>query len=120
MIRRLALAAVAAGVASCASGGSRSGGTPTPERTARVHVVRIRNFQFVPKSLTVAVGDSIIWINDDALPHTATADNASWRSPELPAGAGWGTRVTYPGMFEYHCEAHRVMRGSLTVNSGSD
>ena len=120
MIRRLALAAMAAAVACCAGGGGYSGGTPAPERSSRLHVVRIRNFEFVPKSLTVAVGDSVVWINDDALRHTATADNGSWGSPELPASAGWGTRVQYPGTFTYHCEAHRVMRGSLTVNSGSD
>ena len=121
-MRLLALSALMAGVANCA-GAVREAETPATAPAAqpavspapRPHVVHIRGFQFAPKEFMVAPGDSVVWVNDDAVPHTATADSGSWRSPELPAGGSWGTRIRSPGVFEYHCGAHRVMRASLSA-----
>src|SRR5204862_476961 len=40
---------------------------------SRTHTVEIRGMEFHPAELTVAVGDTIVWINRDIVPHTATA-----------------------------------------------
>jgi len=38
----------------------------------KTHLARIAGFQFVPNKLEVNVGDTVIWKNEDLVPHTAT------------------------------------------------
>src|SRR3712207_9522603 len=42
------------------------------------HAVAIQNFSFSPGTVTVNVGDTVTWTNNDEAPHTATADDDSW------------------------------------------
>ncbi len=39
----------------------------------RVHTVTNSDFKFSPATLRVVAGDTIIWVNLDIVPHTATA-----------------------------------------------
>jgi plastocyanin len=43
-----------------------------PER--KTHTVTIEAMRFRPEHLTVASGDTIVWINKDLVPHTATSE----------------------------------------------
>jgi plastocyanin len=38
-----------------------------------VVTVEIREFKFEPETLTVHEGDTVVWKNDEIVPHTATA-----------------------------------------------
>ena len=60
----------------------------------RTHIVTITNFQFVPAEITVNVGDTIKWINQDFIPHTATADDNSWDSKLINPDAMSGLFTT--------------------------
>ena len=40
--------------------------------------VTIEHFAFVPANVTVADGDTIVFVNKDIVPHTATATDNSW------------------------------------------
>ena len=40
---------------------------------AKTHTVLIKGFKFVPEQLEVEAGDTVIWKNEDIVPHTATA-----------------------------------------------
>ena len=51
-------------------GGAASGGGP------KTHTVTIEATSFKPDRLTVAVGDTVVWVNKDPFPHTATAAGA--------------------------------------------
>lgn len=42
--------------------------------------VEIKHFKFVPERLTVAPGDTVVWVNLDLVPHTVTAKDESWDS----------------------------------------
>lgn len=79
------------------------------------HPVSIAGFAFAPAELTVSVGDTVVWKNDDALPHTASADSGAWSSPELRQGERFRFVTTRSGRFPYHCAAHPVMRATLVV-----
>lgn len=86
-------------------------------RTAgpRPRPVSIAGFAFVPPELTVSVGDTVVWTNDDPLKHTASADAGAWSSPELRQGERFRFATTRAGRFPYHCAAHPVMRATLVV-----
>jgi plastocyanin len=106
------VALLALALAGCAAA-RRPGAAPGP----RTHVIRIRGFTFVPDQLTVAVGDSVAWINEDAFRHTTTADGGAWRSPELARGARFAAAPAASGAYPYHCAAHPAMRAVLSVSA---
>jgi plastocyanin len=69
---------------------------------------------FQPASLTVTVGDSVVWVNKDAFPHTAT-QKGSFDSQEIGAGKSWQFTPTAAGEFPYVCTYHPTMTGMLRV-----
>lgn len=78
--------------------------------------VSIQSFAFSPVSITVAVGDSITWTNDQAgVPHTVTADAGGFDSGTLASGSQFSFTFSTPGTFTYHCTIHSFMHGSVTV-----
>lgn len=87
---------------------------PQP-RVKRAIELEIRDFTFVPRDTTVAVGDTVAWINRDAFPHTTTADSGAWSSPEMRPGERFRFVASTAGRFPYHCAAHPVMRAILVV-----
>jgi len=82
---------------------------------ARTVTIHIRDFAFAPRDTTVAVGDTVVWQNDDAFIHVSKADSGAWSSADLPRGGRFSFVAARSGRFEYHCAAHPVMKGSITV-----
>lgn len=82
---------------------------------ARTHTVRIAGMKFDPEKLDVAVGDTVVWVNEDIVPHTVTSPKAGLESGELANGARWRWKATKPGTIAYICRLHPVMHGSLIV-----
>lgn len=79
------------------------------------HLVEIRHLRFGPAKLTVSPGDTIVWVNRDAVPHTVAALDSSWTSGHLAAGDSWRLVVEDPQAIGYLCEYHPTMRGSIEV-----
>ena len=92
----------------------RGGGEAAAPAARRV-VVEARGFGFVPALVTVAPGDTIVFVNRDALPHTATATDSTWDSGELTSGASWSLVAGDAGTTGYICAYHPSMRGSIDV-----
>ena len=88
---------------------------PPKAQSPKPRAIAIRGFKFEPAELTVSVGDSVVWTNGDALPHTATADSEAWSSPELASGSRYTFVPVRAGRYPYHCAAHPVMRALLVV-----
>jgi plastocyanin len=88
---------------------------PRTERGNRTVVVHIADFAFRPADTTVAIGDTVVWINDDAFQHIVAADSQSWKSSALASGQRFAFVPDGSGHVPYHCAAHPVMRGVLTV-----
>jgi plastocyanin len=79
-------------------------------------VVTIQNFAFDPADLTVAPGTKVTWVNKDAAPHTATGlDRAVLQSGTLKTGDSFSQVFNTPGTYEYFCEFHPNMKGTITV-----
>ena len=96
-------------------------GAQTP-KLAKVHVV-IRGLAFVPKVVHVTAGTTVIWTNEDDVPHTVTSgtstDDGTWTtSPAIAQGQMFNVRFTKPGTFPYYCKPHfynENMHGTVIV-----
>ena len=78
------------------------------------HTVVIEGLKFMPEALTVRRGDTVIWINKDPYPHTATAAGV-FDSRSLAEGQSWKYAATEPGQHPYLCTFHPNMKGTLRV-----
>lgn len=99
------LLALSAASASCAREGSIRG--------PRTHTVEMGGFAFEPERIAVAPGDTIVWVNRDAVPHTVTAAGR-WDSGSIPAGGSWRRVVESPDSIGYYCTFHPTMIGAVT------
>jgi plastocyanin len=89
-------------------------GVPKAE-SRPLKAISIAAFRFAPTEITVSVGDTVAWTNDDAFRHTTTADSGAWASAELATGQRFVFVATRVGRFPYHCAAHPVMRAVVHV-----
>ena len=79
------------------------------------HTVTIDATSYSPRTLTVRVGDSVVWVNKDLIPHTATSKAAPFDSTVILAGKSWSTTPGKRGSFPYSCTFHPTMTGTITV-----
>jgi plastocyanin len=80
----------------------------------KAHRVAIRGFAYVPAALTVAVGDTIVWTNEDVVPHTATADGA-WDTGSLANRGEAHVVVAAAGETAYRCAFHPTMTARVSA-----
>ena len=81
--------------------------------------VRIKNFAFVPVKLTITAGTTVVFVNDDDEPHTATAANKAFDSEAIDTKKSWKHAFARPGTFAYYCELHPQMRGQIVVTAAA-
>jgi amicyanin len=91
---------------------------PSPAAAASFSV-QIENYAFAPSSITVDVGDTITWTNDDTAPHTITTSSGpqTLSSPYLSKGQSWSFTFTTPGTYSYYCAVHPYMRAQVIVRA---
>lgn len=78
--------------------------------------VTIANMAFGPSSLSVKVGTTVTWKNNDGYAHTVTSDDGtSFNSGNLAGGASFSYKTITAGTFNYHCSIHSGMTGTLIV-----
>jgi plastocyanin len=81
---------------------------------AREHSIAMAGMRFGPAPVGIRVGDTILWLNRDPVPHSATARNGSFDAV-LPAGSSVRTIVRRAGTIAFYCRYHPTMRGTLAV-----
>jgi plastocyanin len=79
---------------------------------AETVAVTIKNMKFSPAQVSVHVGDTIVWTNQDFVAHTATARNKDW-DVNLPAGKTGSITLTKAGDVDYFCRFHPNMTGKV-------
>jgi plastocyanin len=70
---------------------------------------------FSPSPITISVGASVTWLNDDRIAHTSTGDSGLWDSGVLEPGAVFSRTFPSAGTFTYHCVIHPNEVGTVTV-----
>jgi plastocyanin len=81
----------------------------------KTHTVTMANMRFQPESLTVARGDTVVWVNQDLVPHTATSTAGGFDSKLIQAEKSWKFTVRKQGDFPYVCTFHPTMTATLRV-----
>lgn len=95
--------------------GAGAGPASEPARTPRTHTITIVDAtSYEPKRLVVQAGDTVVWVNKDLIPHTATAKGA-FDSQVIQAGASWTYTASKKGATAYTCLFHPTMTGNLEV-----
>ncbi len=114
----LALGLVFLLLAGCAS-------SPAESDDAADNQVAMQNLAFTPKTITIAVGETVTWVNQDAVSHTVSADDPTqWGTPGsgdgnadwLQKGDSWSHTFTAPGTYNYYCKPHAS--GSMGSRQG--
>jgi plastocyanin len=94
---------------------------------ATVHNVSVGNFFFTPNTLTISVGDTVLWTNTTGT-HNVNGSTATFPSnPDSfingPAASGSWTyqfQFTVQGTYSFQCDPHAGgMNGTITVNAGT-
>lgn len=82
--------------------------------SAKTHTILIKGFAFVPARLEVALNDTVIWKNEDIVPHTATAKKG-FDSKGLDQGQSFRYVAKQKGSYSYICTYHPTMKAELVV-----
>jgi plastocyanin len=86
------------------TGGSNSGGSATVEETSSVSMA---GSQFDPRNISIDVGTTVTWTNDDGFEHTVTSASDNWDKDSSVAG-GEKTTHTFEEseVYDVYCSIH--------------
>ena len=121
-LRLSLLAIVSVLMAACGGYSSPSPMTPSPAPATSntpvsipVNARTLGTGAFNPNPLTVPVGTTVRWTNNDTIAHDATSNTSVWASGNLAPGATFDFRFQSAGTFPYHCTIHPGMTGTIVV-----
>ena len=89
---------------------------PVPQTTTSVsdNTIRIKNLAFDPTGITVKMGSTVRWVNQDSVPHRIVfADGAD--STVLAPSQSWSRKFDQAGTYDYACTIHPTMQGTVIV-----
>ncbi|MFC0437457.1 plastocyanin/azurin family copper-binding protein [Kutzneria buriramensis] len=89
---------------------------PAPA-VAATQAVTMAQYAFAPAAITVHVGDTVTWTNQDQAPHDVTTTSAPvpLHSPTLSTGQSWTYTFGQAGTYAYICSIHPDMKAQITV-----
>lgn len=123
-VLRLGLATLIAGLTfiACSSGGATSSPAPSAAGAgsgSKTATVTIKGFAFGPASVTIAKGGTVTFTNSDSATHTVTSGANRTKDgkfdQQVSGGADTTITLDTPGTYEYFCNIHSSMKGTITV-----
>jgi plastocyanin len=84
--------------------------TPFPSGLATVSIV---DFSFMPGTMRIRSGQSVLWRNDGTEQHDITGSD--WHSGPLDPGYTYRLTFGIAGAYAYRCSIHLDMTGSVVV-----
>ncbi len=88
-----------------------------PAVTANSSTIEVIGFSF-PETVTIKVGGTLTWRNQDGAAHTVTFAESPTPTPaelSLEPGGSATTTFTGVGTYQYRCEIHPSMTGRIEV-----
>ena len=81
------------------------------------NTVVMKNIEYAPKELTVKVGQTVTWVNQETIEHNVVAEEADppIRSQLFGKDGKFTYKPTQAGTISYVCTVHPGMDGTLTV-----
>ncbi len=109
-----------ASLAPAASPSAAAPASPSAPASGSASSISIKDFAYSPASLTVAVGATVTWTNDEDALHTITSGTPDARtdmfdSGEIDTGVEFPVTFDEAGTFPFFCDRHEFMRGEITV-----
>lgn len=92
-------------------------GAPASAGGGTVVEVGILDYKFTPPQLTIKVGTTVRWLNQEKrTTHSVLFTGAGgFESERFFPGESWQRRFDTPGRFEYSCGPHPEMKGRIDV-----
>jgi plastocyanin len=84
--------------------------TPFPSGLATVSIV---DFSFMPTTMRISPGQSVLWRNDGTEQHDVTGSD--WHSGPLDPGYTYRLTFGLAGNYTYRCSIHLDMTGTVLV-----
>jgi plastocyanin len=92
---------------------------------AKKHNITVVGITFSPASLTIEIGDTVIWTNNTGVGHNVNGTQVSYPNNPESFGNLVGPNWTYEfgfsqvGIYEFHCNPHvsRGMKGLVIVEA---
>jgi plastocyanin len=81
--------------------------TPAPAPTPIS--VAIKSNTFTPEVVEIIKGTTVVWTNDDGVPHTVTSISGAFDSGNIDPGKTYSYTFNEVGPFEYRCGVHPSM-----------
>ena len=109
------------GFSACGGGGGDKGKDAKPASSrgplSGEAPVRIVEFEFKPKTVTVKPGTKVTWTNEDTNIHDVkdTSPLATPVSQEMSKGHTFSITYAQPGSYTYVCGIHPYMTGTVEV-----
>ncbi|GEM_PF-3152455 len=91
--------------------------TLAPSARAATINVSMDGNEFFPGDITIDVGDTVTWTNNDLVLHSATDDGGLWDTGSVSPGNSASITFTEGATYSYHCEFHAFMTGTITVGT---
>ncbi|WP_217242332.1 cupredoxin family copper-binding protein [Streptomyces sp. AC555_RSS877] len=94
---------------------------PSGQASAASYSVAMKGYAFSPAALSVPVGSTVTWTNQDTAPHDVktTSGPVSIHSPMLNKGQSWSFTFGTPGSYGYYCTVHPDMTARITVRAAA-
>lgn len=92
------------------------GATDTPVAQASVG---LKDSRFDPTDIEISAGDTVTFTNNDPYNHTitsATDSSIEFDSGEIGQDATFEQTFDTAGTYDYFCQIHPTMRGTITVS----
>jgi plastocyanin len=123
LLALVALAAAGCGSSKKSSSSSSSSSAPaTSTSTAspapssgKTVTIDMKNVAFNPQNVTVKVGTTVKWVNQDSIPHNVSG--GPLHSPTFGNGGSYTFKATKAGKISYVCTIHPGMTATLNVTS---
>ncbi len=80
-------------------------------------IVTIDNFTFAPAEVSVAPGETVVWINRDDIPHRVVGTDKGFDSKALDTDDRFAFTFSTPGDYDYFCSLHPHMIGKIIVRA---
>ncbi|MBS1238524.1 MAG: Plastocyanin, partial [Deltaproteobacteria bacterium] len=78
------------------------------------NTIQIKNFAFDPVTITVNVGSTVRWVNQDYAQHRILFSDGM-DSNALAVSQSWSRNFDQAGTFDYNCSIHPSMKGTVIV-----
>jgi plastocyanin len=111
---------LAAATAGCGSGSGSTAAVESGSSAPHTGTVKVimQTLAFEPASIHAGVGQTVVWTNEDNVPHNViyvSGPKFTSSRPRIRNGTKFQVKLTQAGTIHYYCSIHPWMKGTIAV-----